>query len=113
MRLLIEVAYIKVLFGKGAPVAEIIAAFDGCKIVKEENNWSTPKRYTIDADAEIGVTLINDDAVSLPDVVDNSGLFEKFAQLSKDKDEAIAKVRVLEKRIKEIEGAVGGKGGAT
>ena len=73
MRLLVEVGYTKVLFGKGAPVAEIIAAFEGCKIVKEESGWQQPKRYLVESDAEIGVTLINEDAISLPDVVDNGG----------------------------------------
>lgn len=113
MRLLVEVGYTKVLFGKGAPVAEIIAAFEGCKIVKEESGWQQPKRYLVESDAEIGVTLINEDAISLPDVVDNGGLFEKFAALSKERDAAVERARVAEKRIKEIEGAVAAKGGAT
>lgn len=113
MRLLIEVGYTKVLFGKGAPVAEIIAAFEGCKIVKEESGWQQPKRYVVESDAEIGVTLVNEDAISLPDGPGDAGLFEKFAALSADRDKAVARALAAEKRLKEIEGAVGGKSGAT
>lgn len=104
-----EIGYQKILFGKGAPIAELIAAFDGCKAVDAENNWGTPKRYTIASEVDIHVTLIPDDSVSLPDVPDASGTHAMFAALSKKYDEALARALAAEKRIKEIEGAVGGK----
>lgn len=103
MRLLLEVAYNKILFGKGAPVAELIASLDGAKLVDEKGGWGEPKKFVVKDDAEFTVKIINDDAIELPE--NSNGMYEQFHKIAQERDEAKKRVSDLEKKLKAIETA--------
>lgn len=105
MRLLVEFDYFKVLFGKNAPIAEIISAFDGIKNV-EQKGYGETTTYEIKKDTNISIKLINDDAVCLPDGESND--YEAFHNLAQKRDELQKRVYELENKLKEIGKTVGG-----
>lgn len=103
MRLLLEVAYNKILFGKGASVSELISALDGAKIVDEKGGWNEPKKFIVREDAEFSCKIINDDSVELPE--NSDGMYEQFHKIAQERDDAKNRVAELEKKLKEIEKA--------
>lgn len=97
MRLLMQVEYTEVLFGPGAPIAEIIAAIDGAKIVNEEGPYDK-RKYVPKKDANVRFQLLADDSVALPEVSDN-GFYETYRKLANERDELRSKVKELEKKL--------------
>lgn len=104
MRLLLKVGYQEILFGKGAPIAEIISALDGIKAVDSEG-YGESKTYKVKGDIHISVELINDNAICLPDG-DKKNEYEAFHALATEKDKLQKKVWELENKLKTIEGAI-------
>lgn len=104
MRLLLRIGYQDVLFGKGAPIAEILEVMDGIKMVDREG-YGESKRYIVKDDITVEATLINDDSVMLPDSGKNKD-YEAFHRIAKERDELVSKVCELEKKLKEIQLAV-------
>ncbi|HET54971.1 MAG TPA: hypothetical protein ENN33_07110 [Ignavibacteria bacterium] len=100
MRLLVEIGYNKILFGKGAKISELLEAFDGIKIIQEEGGYSEPKRYIIDRDTEVSVRLINDDSVSLPENQTRTEVKETLEMFHKLKDKN-EKLETENKELKE------------
>ena len=103
MRLLLTLGYQKILFGKGAPVAELILAVDGAALVTQDG-YGANKRFIPEKDSNIQVELVNEDSCALPEA--DSTVFDKFHEVAKQRDEAMAKVRELEKQLKAVRGAV-------
>jgi hypothetical protein len=105
MRLLLEIDYRKILFGKGAKVNELIEAFDDAKMVHVEGGYSEPKRFIIEKDAEMNLTLINDNDIGLPEnqeKIEVKETFEMFYDL-RDKNKKLEEENTeLKKQIEEI-----------
>ena len=105
MRLLLTLGYQKILFGKGAPVSELILAVDGARHVRQSGGYGQPKRYEIDEDSAVEVELIPEESITLPE--SDSSVYDKFHAVAGERDEALKKVRELEKKLKEMTEKIG------
>lgn len=110
MRLLLNIEYYKVLFGKGADVSELIKSFDGAIIVDEDRggSFSGPTKYNPSREASMSIQLINDDSVMLPEN-DDGGEFENYHKVATERDKLKTEVKELTDKLKAIEDATQGK----
>ena len=104
MRLVLELGYQKILFGKGAPIGTILEAMDGAKIVEKEYSSGS---FTVKGDVAVSLELVPDDSVTLPDT-EKSADYEKLRELATSRDKLRTEVAQLKKHIKEIEGVANG-----
>jgi hypothetical protein len=100
MRLLITFGYQSVLFGPETNTGPIIAALSDAVLVEEEGPWDH-RVYAAKDKTEIGVKLIGDGDVRLPDVPRAVDL-DKLLAIAKERDELKTKVYTLEQQLKKI-----------
>jgi len=106
MRLLLTIGYTKLLFGRGAKVSEIIESLDGAVQVDEKYAEGRNK-YIIhvhdswgESDA-IGVKVIPEDSITLPEIKDEK--LEALFNIQKKRDESESENYTLKNKVKELE----------
>jgi hypothetical protein len=103
MRLVMSIGYNKILFGKGAPIAALVEALDGVRVVSQTGYGDTTK-YVVGDEVCPEVIIIPDDSVTLPE--NANPVLDEYHKVATERDTLRSKVRELEAKIKAIETAV-------
>jgi hypothetical protein len=100
MRLLVDCSYYKILFSKECNISAVIDAVSTASVVEESGPYNH-RILEIKPDTEIGIKLIPDDDIKLPNS-DKPSAITELLKIAKERDELSSKVYRLEAEIKKI-----------
>lgn len=106
MRLLLKLDYnTSVLFGKGAPVGQLLGALDGATRVREEG-YGAEKKYVPQPGENFEFSIVAEDAVALPDVGEGNVFATALTKTQGELNTKTAEVYTLKQKVKELEARI-------
>jgi len=104
MRLVIEVGYQHLVFASGAQVSAVIAAFEGAVVCQSEGYGDT-RRYVPQTGTELGIRLVPEGDVSLPDTAKGEVL-ERLLKSEAELQNVRGELYLANEKLKKVGAAV-------